>query len=360
MIRRKILIVIAACAAVVCASAPSAEAQSSRQQPRSGTLSRKPYYGNEEGKVSVGAIPDVALHDNDRNKDVMLTIEYPIDGTAPFPLLVWTPGFGGTNRSYQGYSSYWASMGYVVIRVSHGDKGSMDAQTASDWRSRVRDVTFVLDSLDTLEQRFPELKGKIDRNKIAVGGHSYGAFTAMLLGGLHTFPGDASYADPRVKEVVAISPPGPTERLGITKDSYTTLNVPALFITGSEDNGVTETETPDWRRDAFRLAPAGEKYLIVIEGARHASFTGRMDDLIEAVAREQETRDPLGRDNTVPTYDGRRMGRAEAATMRQQEIFGIARGNALAFFDATLKGDAKGREALEKANERKGVTLEKK
>lgn len=358
MIRRKVLILAAVFAALSCASAPDADAQ--RQQARVGTLSRKPYSGGDEGKVSVGAIPDVALHDNDRNKDVMLTIDYPIDGTAPFPLILWSPAFSGTNRHYQGYASYWASMGYVVIRAAHTDRGLLEAQTPADWRNRARDLTFVLDSLDTLEQRFPELKGKIDRTKIAVAGHSTGAFTAMMLAGAHTFPGDTNAADARVKALLAISPPGPSERLGLTKESFATLKVPALFITGTKDTGVIDSETPEWREEAFRLAPEGDKYLIVIEGAPHGAFTGRMDDLIEAVAREQETRDPLGRPTTVETMDGRRISRAEAASMRQQEIFALARGNAFAFWDATLKGDAKGREALEKASEHKGVTLEKK
>lgn len=346
---RRFLVVIAFLAISINAQQRPANA------PRGG-----PYSGHEGGTVPVGSIPDITLHDDARNKDVVLTIEYPIR-TGSNPLLLFSHGFGGSNRSYEGLSSYWASNGYVVIRPAHKDAASMESQGADDWRNRVRDLTLILDSLDKLEKDFPELQGKIDRAKIGVGGHSYGAFTAMLLGGLKTFPGGTSYADPRVKAILAISPQGPAERFGITNESFSTLKLPVFYLTGTEDKGIAESETPEWRQEAFKLSPDGDKWMIVIEGARHASFTGRMDELIEAIARGFDTADPLGRTSTIgESRMGGRNSRAENAAMRQQEIFGIARGSALAFWDAYLKGEAKGREALVKQKERKGVVEEAK
>jgi len=49
-----------------------------------------------------------------------------------------------------------------------GVEQSWRDQTPTDWRNRVRDITTLIDSLDRVEESYPELKGKIDRAKIGV------------------------------------------------------------------------------------------------------------------------------------------------------------------------------------------------
>lgn len=333
------------------------------QQQRPKVHLKGRYSGNETVPSAVGVIPDVVLRDNDRNKDVVLTIEYPTRG-GPHPLIVFSHGFRGSNRGYVGLSSYWAGSGYVVIRPTHADgprevklEDIWSSQTPADFRNRVRDITLILDELDTLETRYPELRGKIDREKIGIGGHSYGAHTSMLAAGVRTFPGPVTYADPRVKAIVAMSPQGPSDVRGLTRESWTELRAPALFLTGTEDNGVSELETYEWRRNAYELAPAGDKWLLVIEGARHGTFTGRADAFIEAIARESAAEQALRPDGTRAV---RPPSRAAAAALHHQEMFAAARGLSLAFWDTYLKSDAKAREALEKAGERKGLVVERK
>ena len=354
--------------------------------PRSTPATR--YSGREIGPTPVGAIPDVKLRDHDRSKDIELTIEYPTRGES-HPLIVFSPGYGGSHRGYVGLSSYWAANNYVVIRLNHADPMA-NVQSAEDvwvnatpaiWRNRVRDITLVLDSLPALIRQFPELEGKIDATKIGVAGHSYGAHTAMLVGGARTFPGGESYADPRVKAIVAMSPQGPSEQRGFTNESFSELKVPALFMTGSMDRGTADTETPEWRSEAFRLSPAGDKWLVSVAGAGHATFAGGAVT-IEQIARERGTQDrgvsiptapdpddpgsipigrpPSGRDAMREGPAGPRASRAEAIALRQKDLFATIRGVAVAFLDTYLRGDAEGRAALEKAAERSGVTVEKK
>ncbi|HEX7832088.1 MAG TPA: alpha/beta fold hydrolase [Thermoanaerobaculia bacterium] len=321
-------------------------------------------YGGALGDSPVGVIPDVNIRDDARNRDYQISIEYPTRGTN-FPLLIFSPGYGASNRSYVGLSSSWTSNGYVVIRTSHADSGRVPSpdtdvwstQTPSDWRNRVRDVTYLIDTLDKLEERFPELQGKIDHSKIGVGGHSYGAFTAMLVGGAKTFPGAVSYADPRVKAIVAMSPQGPGDVRGLTTESFASVNVPALFMTGTSDNGMSETETPEWRREAYALSPAGNKWLVVLDGARHASFTGRTEDLVRPIERRDPNVDSMGSPNItqLPRTSGRN---AATLSIRERMIFNRVKGLSLAFWDLALKGDEKGREALSQPVS--GATVEKK
>jgi predicted dienelactone hydrolase len=309
-------------------------------------------YRVESGPLAVGAIPDGSIVDPQRKKDIALTIEYPIAPGA-YPVILFSHGFGGSNRGYVGLSAYWASYGYVVIKPSHADSTvggamresaeSMTGQTDADWKSRVRDVVAIIDALPALEEKYPELKGKLDGTRIGVGGHSYGAFTAMLAGGVDPFrAGRIHLADPRVKAVVAMSPQGPSERFGLTKDSFATLAVPTLFMTGSRDSGA-EGEDPAWRRQAFELSLAGSKTFISIEGATHFSFAGRFaepgeretDRTMDGIANPN---DPFGQQRTTQTTRPRNDGTFQ----RERSTFTTIKTASLAFWDQALKSDPRG------------------
>lgn len=323
-------------------------------------------YSGQAGESPVGIIPEGLLRDEARGKDILLTIEYPTR-SAGNPLIVFSHAYASSNRDYVGLSSHWASQGYVVIKPAHADAARTlravddrwQTQTAADWRERARDLTFVLDSLDRLEQTYPELQGKIDRTKIAVAGHSYGAFTASLVAGVRAFPGGTSYADPRVKALVAMSPQGPAEARGLTRESWAQLRVPALFMVGSEDIGAAESETPAWRREAYELAPAGDKWLVVIGGATHGTFTGRTTASMPVAPRDDQPMlgDPSLNPVTQQRVDPNRPGRESVGALRERGTFANIKALSLAFFDAYLRNDAEGRTALENAASRGGIEL---
>ena len=322
MIRRT-LILLAATVAVACASGqydPNAPDTSPRTR----------YSGHEVGDLTVGAIPDVLVRDNARNRDVTLSIDYPTR-SGPHPLIVLSPATGLSNREYVGLSSYWAANGYVVMRLAYAEPGAQ----------RGRDVAFVLDSVEMLEQRYPELQGKVDRSRVGVTGHEEGALTAMEIG-----------ADPRVKAVVAMTPPSAAD-----------VRKPALFLAPAPvvpPGQATATPVTPPLPEAFTRAPAGDKWAVMIQGARFQSFTGRLDDVTAAQARAQSSLNDPMYPNDPRLTDPRGLSRVDAAALRQRELFAIVRGSALAFWDTYLKGDAAGRAALEKLNERRGVTVEKK
>lgn len=327
-------------------------------------------YGGRIGESPVGVIPEATLRDAARNRDLTMNIEYPTR-QGPHPMIIFSHAFGSTHREYVGLSSYWTSQGYVVVKPKHADGGragerpllpEITGQTAADWRERARDITFILDSLDALEQKYPELAGKIDRTKIGVAGHQYGAHTAMLLAGARTFPGGTSYADKRVTAAILMSPSGPIESLGLTRDSWTAVTIPVLYMTGATDAGVTETQTVDWRREAFDRAAAGDKWLMLIENAGNAAFTGRNDPMAQAMVEghdpmiNPDPNDPMGRRQRPQPQTVRRDARGVINT---RNAFGTIRTMSLAFWDAYLRGDAEGRSTLEAAGGRSGVILEK-
>ena len=186
----------------------------------------------------------------------------------------------------------------------------------------------------------------------------------MLLGGATTYPG-ARELRRSAREGDRGDVAAGTERdVRPDRRFVQDMRVPTLFMTGTLDRGSPRARRPEWRRQAFELAPAGDKWLVVLEGARHASFTGRIDPTMEG-SRAMDRGPMLGE----PTY--RRATRhrdpiranpdAKAwPACASAERSPTSRAISLAFFDTYLRSDAEGRTALEGAGGRGGVELVKK
>jgi predicted dienelactone hydrolase len=163
---------------------------------------------------------------------------------------------------------------------------------------------------------------------------------------MRTYPGATSYADPRVKAVLAMSPFGPGPLRGLNAESWQELRVPALFMIGSDETGVSDAETVEWRKQAYGLAPAGDKWLVMIEGARSSTFTGIYQTPPPAAPRVSD-RDAAG--NVMSPNTANVQGREGYSGLRERGLFNRIQGVSLSFWDTYLRGDAEGRTALERA-----------
>lgn len=407
---RKLFCAASVAALVACASQTS-KTQTPAASPSTTTAPKTTlaHYLPDETTYPVGSIPNAVLHDSARNKDLVMTIEYPTRG-GPYPVIVFSHGFGGSNVGYTPLTEYWAGHGYIVIKPSHADSGKLGpileqrreerraemekaraegrgrnrrntaqtgqqsqtpappdplaeaiwaTQSTSDWVNRARDISLILDNLTNLERKYPELQGRIDTSKIGVSGHSYGAFTAMMVSGMTSSAATPpiSAADPRVKAAVVFSPQG-TGSLGLTKDSWKEMTVPMMFVTGSLDYVTAGDAKP--RHDAFAYSPAGDKYFISFNGARHMTFAGGTfgdisDDEIPVRTSNggYPGTDPWG--NPQPQMATRGAGGRGGTSLYQRDrrIFTAAKIASTAFFDAYLKGDSAAKDYL-----KPGGTLE--
>ncbi|HEX9160914.1 MAG TPA: hypothetical protein VF980_04335 [Thermoanaerobaculia bacterium] len=374
-------------------------------QANAAPTNRNPY-SLEATTLPVGVIPVAVLHDPARNKDIEMSIEYPTKN-GPYPVLIFSPEYGGSRADYVGLSAYWASHGYVVIKLSHADAGSLkdvrrqqteerratadqqrgrrgrrtqqpattptpptpfradpsetwQTQTPADWLNRATDIRFIMDSLPRLTEQFPEIKDRVDANRIGVAGHGYGAFTAMLVAGAQTFNGTtpATYADPRVKALIAMSPPGPSTWRGLTNQSFSAIRIPALFLTGSRDLGAVETEDSNWRKQAFELSPAGDKWFVLINGAGRSAFSGQFADVIFEPVPQGQPPIPVDRPGPQPVYTPQptpqQQGRPGIGSIQGATV---VRTLSLAFWDAYLKNESSGRDFLNKLKERGDVQV---
>ncbi len=230
-------------------------------------------YKAEAGPHPVASDGSIVLADRTRGKDLQIRVTWP-EAPGPFPVIVWCHGATGTKDMYGPIVKHWAGHGYVCIQANHSDSRAFgekgEREVFRDWASRPKDVSFLFDSLDEIEGKIEGLEGKMDREVLGVGGHSFGAHTAQLVGGVTTVDpftrARKSHADPRPLAFLLLSPQGKGAMLD--EDSWKPLTRPAMTVTGSKDPG-RKGQPYTWRLDPFRHAPPEDKYLVFIEGARH-------------------------------------------------------------------------------------------
>ena len=258
-------------------------------------------YKLEPGPYEVELVDAFLLYDKRSDKNLPLRIRYakgvPADKTLP--LIIFSHGAGGAYDAFGQHSEHWASHGYVVIHPTHSDSLQLRRQRGDDLSGlradperlrrsvdvvdRLADVALILDSLDKIEAKEPRLRsgdqGRIDRDRIGMAGHSAGAYTTQVAFGA-TIRGPRRGApardmsEPRIKAAILISGQGLTNR-SLSEDSWKNIHGPMMVYAGSLDVSGISNETPESRRHPYEYAPAGDKYLVYIQGATHGSYQGR-------------------------------------------------------------------------------------
>jgi len=202
---------------------------------------------SEAGLLAVETVTDLTINDSVREKSLSCKVYFSAAGGLT-PVILFSHGFGGNKESFAPVSRHWASHGYVVIHPTRADgldrvRGDLQREPAPRLplnrpggllaglddphvvRDRVADLILILDSLENLPQTWPGLAGKMDINSIGVAGHSFGAYTTMLVGGVTVNLGQEkakSFRDPRVKCILLISAQG-TGQQRLTPESWKNL-----------------------------------------------------------------------------------------------------------------------------------------
>lgn len=235
--------------------------------------------GAEPGPYEVAIARDITLPARGGARELVLNIYYPTAGKN-HPLLLFSHGNWSNKDSYDRLLEHWVSHGYVVLAPNHLDccspvKGIFNSLRYGQLgliEERVSDLQRLLVDLERLEQLHVDFRGRADSLRLALTGHSFGAFTAQQFGGAAALDPDTgtyrSHYDPGVAAIVALSPPGPMFDT-ITAQSWRELATPTLVTTGTWD--IQPRFWPDWRLHlmSWETARPGDKYALVTEGADH-------------------------------------------------------------------------------------------
>ena len=236
------------------------------------------------------------LVDAARNRRVPIKVHAPSTG-GPHPVIVLSHGAGGDWDTHFAQAQDLAANGYVVLCLEHVGsnrerltKGlrpmkNLDAmiRDADEVLARPKDVSFAIDQATAWNRSHEQLRGRLDLAKVGAMGHSFGAFTTMVVCGMRpaldwleppVAPGKGlgpDLRDPRIRCGVALSPQGVGEPFFV-RDSFATLRVPLLGISGTKDSQQAGQPAEN-RKDAFALWPRGAHRFVWLENARHLDFT---------------------------------------------------------------------------------------
>lgn len=225
-----------------------------------------------------------------RNRAVPARLHIPVlpHGEVKAPLVIFSHGLGGSRYGYSYFGRYLALRGFASLHVQHiGSDRSLwsggsplnllkriqVAAHEDEAQARAIDVRFALDKF--LQGSWLE---RIDDERIAVAGHSYGANTSLLVAGaaLQRNGNAINFRDPRIRAAVLMSAPPffgePAEAKIVTP-----INIPSAHITSTNDliripgyhSGLED------RLAIFNDMGGAFKCLSVFQGGAHSVFTDR-------------------------------------------------------------------------------------
>lgn len=249
------------------------------------------------------------LTDSARNDRIVpYKAYYPDTSTGEtFPVILWSHGFGGSRDGASFLSRFLAGHGYVVIHITHAgtDSSLWEGKPGHPWDilkktkvdrettlNRFLDVPFVIDQLPSLD-----IAALMDTDHIGMSGHSFGALSSQVAAG-QLFPDEnaelQSYADARIKAGIAYSPievsylePDTPDEHPNLDDVYSHIDIPMLYMTGTEDSSPISGRDYTHRISVFERTGHAHKYMLIKDGGDHMVYNGTRGKLRNSALREK-------------------------------------------------------------------------
>jgi predicted dienelactone hydrolase len=261
-----------------------------------------PFDPTQPGNATVQVLK-LNLNDQERRREIPVDVYWSTQASPDQPVIVFSHGLGSVRTDLRYLAEHLASHGYVVAAPEHPGSNETHIRQAlklkaplleaQEFLNRPKDISFVLDELNRLNQTPGPLQGKLAADKVMVVGYSIGAATALSIAGAELqlselkqrCPGDVlafslgenaqcfakelpedryQLRDPRVKAAIAFSP---TTSLLFGETGLTKVAVPMLITASSADK---TTPVLSEQVIAFDKLPS-PKWLVGFVGGTHLS-----------------------------------------------------------------------------------------
>lgn len=261
-----------------------------------------PFDPTQPGNAKVEVL-NLTLKDEKRNREIPVDVYWSTEASPDKPVIVFSHGLGSVRTDMRYLAEHLASHGYVVAALEHPGSNETHIRQAlklkaplleaEEFLNRPKDISFVLDELNRLNQKAGPLQGKLAPDRAMVVGYSLGGATALSVAGAELqlselkqrCPGKVlafslgenaqcfakglpeeryQLRDPRIKAAIALSP---TTSLLFGETGLTKVAVPTIVAASSADK-----TTPILTEQvvAFDKLPS-PKWLVGFVGGTHLS-----------------------------------------------------------------------------------------
>lgn len=260
------------------------------------------------------------LTDSRRQRELYLIIVKPKGQlTQKTPVIVFSHGLASRPEDFVRQAEHWASYGYLVAIPQHPGSDTLQVQNllaglsrmvfdTKEFVNRPLDISFVIDELQ--RRNAGEFQGQLDLDNVGVGGHSFGGYTALAVGGatidfenlqrdcqrrlaflnvslllqcraLDLPREEYNFRDRRIKAIFAVNPFNWSifGAKGLAK-----IEIPTFVAAGTYDPA---TPAIFEQVRSFPLLNTENKYLALIEGQAHVDFSvldAGINEAIESIA----------------------------------------------------------------------------
>lgn len=242
-----------------------------------------PRDANMDTSMPIVSVRSIRLPSQGRGEDILLRVSAPVSSKG-LPVVLFSHGFGSSMDGYAPLADHWAAHGLVVVQPTYLDARRLglaedDPRRPGIWRMRVADARQIINNLSDVVCQVPGLTDRVDANRLAVAGHSFGGQTTSMLIGARTVvsSADEDLSDPRIVCGILFASGGhggeDLSALGrqITPYldvSFKTMTRPDLIVAGDADHSPLTVRGPDWFYDPYHLSP-GSKALLTLHGGEH-------------------------------------------------------------------------------------------
>jgi len=261
----------------------------------------------EETPLKVMIERDTLFDEARDNRLVKIKAYYPVQhNLRKLPLIIWSHGLGGSVDGAAFLSRFIASHGFIILHVQHHgtDSSLWEGKPGHPWDiiraqkinraatlNRLDDIPFALDQFSTWAAAYPNIIDYVDFDRIGMSGHSFGALTTQVMGGM-MFPDEQGrlrrLRDERLKAGILYSP-SPIDHLGLDypQDIYGSIDMPMFHMTGTDDSSPVEDWDYKKRLDVYENVTQAPQNLLVIKDGDHMVFNGSRGKLGQNPNREK-------------------------------------------------------------------------
>jgi dienelactone hydrolase len=213
--------------------------------------------------IQTNAIPKVAL----------------ANASKRYPVVIFSPGFGATPKSYTTQLEQLASYGYVVVAInptyevpalfpdgrvipqsavfdfSSADQPKIQRTFNQAVEIRAKDVSFVMNELNRLNVKDPQglFTGRLDLSRVGIFGHSLGGDTAI----------EAVWRDRRLK--AGINMDGGSYGKLFSSGNKDRLDRPFLVMSHDDRDDTLQSFYQRLRTNAYSLTLKGSKHITFMD-----------------------------------------------------------------------------------------------